>query len=244
MDPNSAELHAVSAQPPRSAKLGGGIYAIVDGETLGWPAAPDDPQLIAVVRQSAEFALAAAQAGAVAVQLRYKAATSAAQTACARAMIRAVGSALPIVVNDDIAVALAVGSGLHLGQTDGDLTAARCELGDLALLGWSTHDLDQIDKANQLPMDYCGFGPVRSTASKRNPEPETGWAMLADACARCARPVVAIGGLQWQDAAIARSAGAHGMAVIGAWLRDGDGANSPMAARVALTRIVRAWQEG
>ncbi len=244
MQANPIETHALSSRRASGQALGSGVYAIVDGDALGWPAQVRGTQLDDLVAQSAGYALAALQAGAVALQLRYKSGSATARVACARAIARVVANRLPFVVNDDIAVALSVGIGLHLGQLDADPVGARRELGDRALLGWSTHDLAQVEAADRLPVDYLGFGPVRATASKLRPDPVTGWAMLADACARTRLPIVAIGGLDWQDAAIARSAGAHALAVIGSWLRDGDRRNAPEQACAALARIAQAWQAG
>ncbi|MBM4344480.1 MAG: thiamine phosphate synthase [Deltaproteobacteria bacterium] len=178
------------------------------------------------------------------MQLRYKAGSSHARLACAIAMEQAAAGDLAVVVNDDIAVARTARTGLHLGQMDGDPRGVRDVLGDRALLGWSTHNLAQVDVAATLPVDYLGFGPVRATQTKRSSDPVTGWAMLADACGRARVPVVAIGGMQVQDAAIARSAGAAAMAVVGAWLRDGERVRAVAEAEDALTLLVHAWNAG
>lgn len=215
-----------------------GIYAILDAEALGLGLATDLqrewPRLV-------EYAIAAREGGAVAIQLRAKDQSVSPQLRAdlALALCAALAGAVDLVVNDDPAAAVAAGCGLHLGQGDGAVDAARQRLGPGALIGWSTHDLAQVDVAQGEDCDYIGFGPVRHTRSKRGADPVTGWAGLADACRRSTKPVVAIGGLELADVLLVRSAGAYAMAVIGAWL--GQESRTPELAYAALRRLSDAW---
>jgi thiamine-phosphate pyrophosphorylase len=85
-----------------------------------------------------------------------------------------VGLELPILVNDRVDVALALGAGdadgevhgVHLGQDDLSGKDARALLGNSALIGRSTHDFAQVLLATEEPVDYLGFGPIFPTATK------------------------------------------------------------------------------
>lgn len=191
------------------------LYAILD-----WPH-PTDLDLVTVAR-----ALLAARPdgpGPKFLQLRCKAADT-----CTRIgfvdqvapLARAAG--VPLIVNDDVAAALAHADGLHLGQDDlaalGGAAALRA-LRDRApglILGVSTHDLAQVRASASLPVDYIGFGPVLPTRSKHKPEPCVGLAGLAAACEVAGHPVVAIGGLDATTAIDAARCGAAMVAMIGA----------------------------
>lgn len=77
------------------------------------------------------------------------------------------GTGVLVVVNDrpDLAV-LADADGAHVGQDDADPSDARRLLGDARILGVSTHDAAQRQRAVRSAADHCGFGPVFDTATK------------------------------------------------------------------------------
>lgn len=221
-----------------------GVYAILDTDRLGLcdPAALHDARQMLIA-----YAVAAAEGGCVALQLRCKSlpladplrASLCAEVAAALAMLP--HRPVALVVDDDLAAATAVGCGLHWGQHDGEVSAARRQLGRAALLGWSTHDLTQVASAQSLAVDYLGFGPVRATVSKRGADPVTGWAQLADAARLSRLPLVAIGGLEGADATLVRGSGAHAMAVIGAWLGPPGAPWSVERAHRAIADLAAAW---
>ncbi len=71
------------------------------------------------------------------------------------------------ILNDHADIAAAVGAdGVHLGQDDLPIAVARRILGPEALIGISTHNLDQARAAQSAGADYIGFGPVYRTATK------------------------------------------------------------------------------
>jgi thiamine-phosphate pyrophosphorylase len=222
-----------------------GIYAILDTDRLGWS---DPQQLRAASEQLVGYTIAAAEGGAVALQLRCKSLPVADPLRrthadlIAASLQRLPRPPLPLVIDDDLAAAVASCSGLHWGQADGDPATARTGLGTAPILGWSTHTLEQVAAAQGLPVDYLGFGPVRPTWSKQRAEPATGWAQLADAAHLSRLPVVAIGGLEAADAALVRASGAHAMAVIGAWLGPPAAPWPIEAAYRAMTALVAAWR--
>src|SRR5919107_1002939 len=80
-----------------------------------------------------------------------------------------------LVVNDRADIALAVGAdGVHLGQDDMPPAAARALLGEAALIGFSTHGVEQAAEAAGLPVNYIAIGPVFNTSSKEKPDPVVG----------------------------------------------------------------------
>jgi len=121
-----------------------------------------------------------------------------------------------IIINDRVDIALALGaSGVHLGQTDLPVKAARQLLGPQAIIGYSTHNLDQVSEALVLPIDYLAFGPVFSTRTKKNPDPVAGLNQLQAAKALAGDlPLVAIGGIRQSNLADVFAAGADSAAII------------------------------
>jgi len=106
------------------------------------------------------------------------------------------GSKTLFFINDRLDIAkLCNADGVHLGQDDVDSRMARDFLGDDFLIGLSTHNLKQVEDAQNKPVDYIGFGPVWATDSKETPDPVTGTVMLEEAVRMSEIPVVAIGGI-------------------------------------------------
>ncbi|HPI92296.1 MAG TPA: thiamine phosphate synthase [Deltaproteobacteria bacterium] len=133
------------------------------------------------------------------------------------------GSTTRFIINDRMDIACLAGAdGVHLGQKDVDPARARTLLGPDAVIGLSTHDLDQVRRANTLPVDYIGFGPIFETASKDNPDPVTGTAALAEAVSLSTVPVVAVGGITGDAIPALKRTGCHDVAVIGAVTRSAD----------------------
>jgi len=123
-----------------------------------------------------------------------------------------------VIINDRIDVALALGAeGVHLGQTDIPVTAARRLLGKDAIIGFSTHNIEQFKAALDFPVDYLAFGPIFQTQSKRNPDPVAGLEAVGIIKSINGQlPVVAIGGIDKSNVAEVWSAGADSAAIISA----------------------------
>jgi thiamine-phosphate pyrophosphorylase len=80
-----------------------------------------------------------------------------------------------IVINDRVDIAVASGAdGVHLGQDDLPPDQARRLLGEGAVIGFSTHSVEQAREAIGLPVDYVAIGPIFSTTTKENPDPVVG----------------------------------------------------------------------
>lgn len=119
------------------------------------------------------------------------------------------------VVNDRADMSKLLQAGLHVGQQDLSPTDCRIVVGDETLLGYSTHNSEQLGDAATQPVDYVAFGPIFATTSKENPDPVAGLDRLASARAQTAKPLVAIGGITRDTAASVFAAGADSVAIIG-----------------------------
>ena len=127
-----------------------------------------------------------------------------------------------LIINDRVDIALAINAdGVHLGQTDMDVKAARRLIGNNAIIGFSTHNLEQVKAALHLPIDYVAFGPIFQTTSKENPDPIAGISQLAAAKGLVGSlPLVAIGGIGSTNLSQVFASGADCAAVLSAALKD------------------------
>jgi thiamine-phosphate pyrophosphorylase len=128
-----------------------------------------------------------------------------------------------LIINDRVDIALALGGslpvGVHLGQDDLPPEAARRLLGEQAVIGYSTHSVEQALAAAELPIDYLAIGPIFATGTKENPSPVVGLDGLHAVRAAAGNvPLVAIGGITPANAAAVIAAGADSVALIsGLW---------------------------
>jgi thiamine-phosphate diphosphorylase len=136
----------------------------------------------------------------------------------------AVAAGVQLIINDRVDIALAVGAyGVHLGQDDMPPEAARRLLGDKAIIGYSTHSVEQAGKALTLPIDYIAIGPIFATSTKTNPSPTLGLERLRAVRAAVGNvQLVAIGGISHSNAREVIEAGADSVAVISALLSSSD----------------------
>lgn len=124
--------------------------------------------------------------------------------------------AVPLIINDRVDVAAASGAaGVHLGQNDLPVAAARRILGDRAIIGVSTHSVAEAVAAEQDGADYIGVGPVFATATKPDLEPK-GLSLLTAVIQAVHVPVVAIGGITSENVASVLAAGVNRVAVVSA----------------------------
>jgi thiamine-phosphate pyrophosphorylase len=82
------------------------------------------------------------------------------------------------------------------------------------MIGFSTHNPDQMRAAEAEPVDYVACGPVFGTLSKERPDPTVGIAGLRAVRALTQRPLVAIGGITRDNAETCWQAGADSLAII------------------------------
>jgi len=124
------------------------------------------------------------------------------------------GFGATFIVNDDLRLAKELDAdGVHLGQDDGDIAAARAQLGPGKVIGRSTHNLDEALRAEQDGADYIGFGAIYPTGSKIVSH-IPGVEGLKSIRGKVKVPVVAIGGITSDNACQVIEAGADALAVI------------------------------
>jgi len=182
-------------------------------------------------RDAVDVCRRAVSGGATMIQARLKSAPARELAALARALVSALP--VPVLVNDRVDVALAVGAaGAHLGQDDPPLDALRPRLPPGFILGLSVGSREEADRVAAWPADYWSVGPCFPTATKPDAGAPLGTAGFA-ALARRAPPgvpVIAIGGITAERAAALAAADAAGVAVTAAVF----GASDPAAAARAL----------
>ncbi len=99
------------------------------------------------------------------------------------------------IVNDRIDIALAVDAdGVHLGQEDVPTKIARELLGDMRIIGRSTHCLEEIKNAEEEGCDYIGIGPIFPSETKKKLNP-IGINYLSKGLSKTSLPAFAIGGI-------------------------------------------------
>ena len=176
------------------------FYAMID------PAGGHEPVLLAETMLDA---------GARIMQLRLKDAPGRDFLAAARAiadMCRKRGATL--IVNDRVDIAiLANAHGVHLGQTDLPLDAARRIIGNDKMIGISTHNVEQARAAEGGGANYIGFGPMYP-GGLRNNAAGKGLDELRSIRAALKIPIVAIGGISEARVVETLAAGADAVAII------------------------------
>ncbi len=137
----------------------------------------------------------------------------------ALALARSAG--IRVIINDRVDIALALrADGVHLGQTDMPVEAARRLLGKESIIGFSTHNLKQANEALHLPIDYLAFGPIFPTTTKENSDPVVGLSTLQEIKSIAgAVPLVAIGGISHETIPRVMEAGADSVALISSVLQ-------------------------
>lgn len=126
-----------------------------------------------------------------------------------------------LIMNDRADLCLAADfDGVHVGQDDLAAEAVRAIIGPDRWLGVSTHNPEQLSAADLTSADYLAIGPVFATSSKEKPDPVVGLEGVRRARALTRKPLVAIGGITWANAASVIEAGADSVAVISDLLRE------------------------
>lgn len=185
--------------PPRPPLRG--LYAITDG-----------PRADLV-----DACAAALEGGARMLQYRDKSDDATRRLAEARALQALCARfGVPLIVNDDVDLAAAAGAaGVHLGEDDAPIDAARARLGAEAIVGVSCYD--SLERARRLAAagaDYLAFGAFFASPTK--PQARRATLDLLRAAKPLGLPLVAIGGIDAGNAAALVEAGADCVAVISA----------------------------
>lgn len=200
-----------------------GLYLVTDRDLCG-------------SRTVEEVVRLAAEGGAVAVQLREKDLPTrpfVEEALRIRNLLDFFG--IPLIINDRLDVALAVGAaGLHVGQDDMPYEVARRILGPKAVIGLSVETWEDVERAEGLDVDYLGISPVFATPTKTDTKEPWGIEGLERIRAYSRHPLVAIGGLNAGNAGTVVRAGADAVAVVSAVCA----AEDPREASRDLARII------
>jgi len=174
---------------------------------------------------------AALRGGVDVVQLRDKNASDDEIVVAGRALrdVCHAGGAL-FVVNDRPDLALACDAdGVHVGQDDVTIEAAREVVGPDRIVGTSTHSPAQVDAAEAADVDYYACGPIFETPTKPG-RAAVGWDLISYAAGRATKPWFAIGGIDQERLPEVLEAGATRIVVV----RAITGADDPKAAAQRL----------
>ncbi len=202
------------------------VYPILDTESL-------DRRAIPLATAAAAFL----DGGAGILQIRHKGHWSRGFFEAAQTVARLCREAgTPLIVNDRADFALLLNAGLHLGQDDLSPRDARRLMGTDAVIGFSSHNVNQLCAAGGEPVDYVALGPIYPTASKLNPDPVTGVEEVRRCRSLIEKPLVAIGGITQENALDVLRAGADSVAVIAGLLPDTATAHS-------LRERMEEWQQ-
>jgi thiamine-phosphate pyrophosphorylase len=183
-----------------------------------------------------EFLARAFAGGVDIVQLRMKHASAEAIVAAGRRFAAAATEhGALFILNDRPDLVDATGAdGVHVGQDDAAVHAARALVGPERIVGLSTHTPEQIDAALIAPVDYIGVGPVHETPTKPG-RPAVGLDLVRYAAAHATVPFFAIGGISPANVVAVHDAGAERIAVVRALTEAPEPDAAARTLRAALT---------
>lgn len=142
---------------------------------------------------------------------------------------------VPLVINDHLEIAAAIGSeGVHVGQDDDAVAKARAIVGPSCFVGKSTHSLAQAVAAQEEGADYIGFGPLYATGTKPDYVP-IGLNDITEVHLRVTLPIFCIGGVNAGRLDEIIAAGARRVVVVSAFLQAG---NVSAEARALKSRLI------
>ncbi len=191
----------------------------------------------ATIQESVEEAI---KGGATVIQLRDKEVSGREfyQTALALQEITSYYH-VPLIINDRVDIAMAVdAAGVHLGQKDMPIEAARKLLGPDKIIGVSAARPQEAKDAQAAGADYLGVGAMFTTATKTDTRPVTK-EIFREIRREIHLPIVAIGGVNEDNAMLLREMGADGIAVVSAVI-----AREDVAEAARRMKAVFVGQEG
>lgn len=188
-------------------------------------------------RSLVEEVIKAVKGGVTVVQLREKKLNSRAFYQLGMTLKKELSSLnIPLIINDRLDIALAVeADGLHIGQEDVPLKAARSILGGEKIIGFSAGNINEAVRGQREGADYLGLGPIFPTATKEDAASPTGCQLIADVKRLCNLPLVAIGGINADNLNSIKVGGADGAAVVSALMGASD-------IETAARKMVQIWK--
>lgn len=123
---------------------------------------------------------------------------------------------VPLIINDHVEVAIACGAdGVHVGQEDMEVEKIRQLCGDAFIIGATAKTIEQAQKAEQAGANYLGVGAVFASPTKKNAKRITKEEFKAISNA-VNIPIVAIGGITYENVDYIKDCGVAGVAVVSA----------------------------
>ena len=186
------------------------LYGILD---LSYVAEPDAERVVAAMIEG----------GVDIIQLRDKKSdTMAIRNLAAKLHPITSAAEVPLIVNDYTQIAASVPvEGVHVGQNDDPVAAAREKAKRPIIVGKSTHSVEQARAAQGEGADYIGFGPIFATPTKPGYQP-VGVADIKRVHANATLPIFCIGGIKIENLGKLMAAGAKRVAIVSALLKAPD----------------------
>lgn len=127
------------------------------------------------------------------------------------------------IINDRVDIALAVDAdGVHIGRKDMPYESARDLLGKSKIIGMTVHSIGEALEAGKKGADYLGVGSIFATTTKKDIEQPCGTSLIREVKKACKIPVVAIGGINLDNAGNVIEAGADAICAISAVITKND----------------------
>lgn len=147
---------------------------------------------------------------------------------------------VPLLINDNVEICIESGAdGVHVGQKDMEAGAVREKLGKDKIIGVSARTVEQAMAAQNAGADYLGVGAVFSTSTKEDAKP-LDHEILKAITKAVDIPVVAIGGISFENVSQLKGTGIDGVAVVSAIY----GKENPKEAAENLKRLVSEVVKG
>jgi len=128
-----------------------------------------------------------------------------------------------LIINDRIDIALAVNAdGVHIGQDDMPFEIAKEILGADKIMGLTVHNVEEAILAEKLGADYLGVSPIFSTTTKKDAGKPAGLELIKKIRENVKTPLVAIGGINYDNVDEVLKAGSRNVAVISAIITKDD----------------------
>ena len=129
---------------------------------------------------------------------------------------------IPFIINDDVSIAIECqADGVHIGQSDDDMSLARKKIGKNMILGISVQNVDQALYAQQCGADYLGVGAIFTTNTKLDAD-AVSLETLKQICDSVKIPIVAIGGINKNNINKLKNTGINGVALVSAIFANDD----------------------
>lgn len=142
---------------------------------------------------------------------------------------------VPLIINDYPHIAAETGAdGVHVGQDDDAVAMARAIVGEEAIVGKSTHSLDQACAAAEEPVDYIGFGPLFATPTKPDYQP-IGLQDIATVHEQVTLPIFCIGGIKQDNLDTIKAHGGLRVVIVSGILESPNPEGYIAACRATLT---------